>query len=212
MIPIQKSKSPASLVQYKLENLGTYDDFPSKDEIRQSLVAEQKGICAYCMSRITTDKMKIEHWNPQSNNAGDDLDYQNMLGCCKGGDGQVGVEQTCDTAKGDKLFSVNPSKQQDWVKLQSIFYGYDGTIYSSDAQLQLELDTVLNLNTERLKHNRKDMLVAAKRQLSKNAGQRTKTQIQKMIDSFKKTDSNGFYTPYFDVAVKYLEKEKTHRA
>ena len=43
-------------------------DLLPKEKIRQSLVEEQHGLCAYCMRRIqNSDKMSIEHWYPLSN-------------------------------------------------------------------------------------------------------------------------------------------------
>lgn len=54
-----------------------------KKEVKDSLMKEQGYICCYCERRLTDDDSHIEHFNPQSNNAVDTLDYTNMLCSCQ---------------------------------------------------------------------------------------------------------------------------------
>ena len=56
---------------------------PEKKEVKDSLMKEQGYICCYCERRLTDDDTHIEHFNPQSNNAVDPLDYSNMLCSCQ---------------------------------------------------------------------------------------------------------------------------------
>jgi len=57
--------------------------YPEKKEVKDSLMKEQGYICCYCERRLTDDDSHIEHFNPQSNNAVDPLDYSNMLCSCQ---------------------------------------------------------------------------------------------------------------------------------
>ncbi|MEA1907846.1 MAG: retron system putative HNH endonuclease [Euryarchaeota archaeon] len=63
----------------------TYEDLrdPEKKEVKESLMTEQGHICCYCERRLTDDDSHIEHFNPQSNNAVNPLDYANMLCSCQ---------------------------------------------------------------------------------------------------------------------------------
>jgi hypothetical protein len=47
VIPIHRQPTLQLLADYKLEGNTDYETFPYKEDIRVSLVAEQKGICAY---------------------------------------------------------------------------------------------------------------------------------------------------------------------
>jgi len=63
----------------------TYDDLRGKEkkEVKDALMKEQGHICCYCERRLTDGDAHIEHFNPQSNNAVDPLDYANMLCSCQ---------------------------------------------------------------------------------------------------------------------------------
>lgn len=54
-----------------------------KKEVKDSLMREQGYICCYCERRLTDDDSHIEHFNPQSNNTVDPLEYTNMLCSCQ---------------------------------------------------------------------------------------------------------------------------------
>ena len=52
-----------------------------KTVIRDSLIREQHGLCAYCMRRIENNSdMTIEHWQSIEQNVDGAMDYENMLG------------------------------------------------------------------------------------------------------------------------------------
>lgn len=210
MIPIHKLPAPLSLADYKREGSTDYEAFPYKADIRASLVAEQKGICAYCMGRISVDTMKIEHFKSQSyckdhNQPELAVDYANMLGCCKGNEKHPLDQLTCDSRKGNKELLYNPANPDNYAKLK-IRYLDDGTIKSDDAAFDEQLNSVLNLNAAFLKHNRRDVIDGAKNALNYKAGRRTKSQIQNMIAKISSL-TDGMYTPYFYAAVGYLEKQ-----
>ena len=67
MRAIQKTAEPMSLTQHRANTNAVYDNYQEKDDLRESLSAEQGAICCYCLQRIrpTLDGMKIEHWHSQ---------------------------------------------------------------------------------------------------------------------------------------------------
>ena len=78
------------------------NDFP-KNEVKEILLHEQHGICAYCMRRIRMDNhSRVEHLVPLSRNKDMAIDYNNMLGVCDGGEkvtGDKGHILCCDAHK-----------------------------------------------------------------------------------------------------------------
>ena len=98
MRAIVKGPEPPSLTAYRLAPHGGYEDYPDKDALQRSLSAEQRGLCCYCMGRIRpdADSMKIEHWRSQARYPDEQLSYRNLLGACRGGEGQPRGRQHCD--------------------------------------------------------------------------------------------------------------------
>ena len=104
-----------------------------KEPMQKQLVAEQEGLCAYCMNRIKprgyrrveggakpNGGMKIEHWIPRSDPSpagstgrtrGEENMYvwKNLLGVC-GGETQsdAGWVQHCDDSRGNAPLQVHP--------------------------------------------------------------------------------------------------------
>lgn len=158
---IGKNSEPKSLTEHRAASHSTYDNYASKDDLRASLVAEQRGICCYCMGRIRVDAqtMKIEHWQCQERYEDRQLDYSNLLGACRGSEGSPRKKQSCDTRKGSADLKWNPSDPAHVIE-ERIHYLVDGTIASSDAEFCCQLDEVLNLNLQVLKNNRKGVLDA----------------------------------------------------
>lgn len=70
MRTIQKGVEPRSLLEYRKTADPHYDGYQDKQEVRDQLVHEQRGLCCYCQSRIRANpgRMKIEHWQSQSPN------------------------------------------------------------------------------------------------------------------------------------------------
>ena len=52
MKAIAKGPEPASLTAHRQTPHGNYDNYAAKDHLRSALVAEQRGLCCYCMGRI----------------------------------------------------------------------------------------------------------------------------------------------------------------
>ena len=122
MRTIQKGPEPSSLTLHRKQLHADYDNYSDKDGLRKALVAEQRGLCCYCQSRIrsTPAKMKIEHWQCQEDHPERQLDFSNLHGACLGGQCQPEREQHCDTRKGNNslCFSVSDTTRPIERKIQ----------------------------------------------------------------------------------------------
>lgn len=209
MKEIQKRPEPRLLTEYRLSGNG-YDgpNFTPvvKNEIKLSLLQEQGHLCAYCMARITLETMKVEHWACQSNFPLQQLDYSNLLGCCMGGEGSKYVEQTCDSRKGNKALKYNPSNPQSRID-SLIKYDGQGVISSIDEEFSVELNTVLNLNKERLIENRRSILKSIRITLSSKKGKRTKTEIRQLLQNYMNLNAHDQLKEYCGLVHYYLSSK-----
>lgn len=143
-------------------------DSLDKEEIKRMLLAEQHGLCAYCMSRITIDTMMIDHWMPLSKGKKYAIDYKNFAGCCCGGRTKQGrKELCCDASKEDAVITINP-----WNKefMNQIKYTMDGKVIFAEDNPKIfnDINYVLKLNGEldmkgNMEHDTSTMLVANRR-------------------------------------------------
>lgn len=159
MMAIAKNNEPTSLTQHRVAAHSGYENYASKDDLRAALVAEQRGICCYCMGRIRAGStaMKIEHWQCQERFASRQLDYSNLLGACCGGEGSPRSKQHCDTRKGNSDLKWSPADPAHVIEGR-VCYLVDGTMNSPDQEFCDQLNDVLNLNLQVLKNNRKGVL------------------------------------------------------
>ena len=161
MRTIQKGVEPPTLTQHRKQPHADYDNYADKETLRIALVAEQRGLCCYCQSRIrpSPEQMKIEHWRSQQAHPARQLDFSNLHGACLGGEGKPEREQHCDTRKGNDVlcFSVcDPTRPIE----HKIHFKGDGRISSDDPAIEHDINSVLNLNLARLVSNRKAVLTA----------------------------------------------------
>ncbi len=156
MRQIVKGDEPASLTAHRKTPHCDYANYGPKDDLRHSLVTEQRGLCCYCMNRIHNGPttMKIEHWQCQARHADEQLNYRNLLGACLGGDHQPHRLQHCDTRKGVRDIEWNPADAAHHIETR-IRYELDGSIHSNDVVFDAQLKDVLNLNLPVLKNHRK---------------------------------------------------------
>jgi len=201
---IRKGPEPRSLVEYRNSAHSNYDNFADKDTLRAFLLAEQGGLCCYCLSRIRHDNMKIEHWHCQSHHESEQLDYSNLLGACKGNEGRRPAEQHCDTAKGDLTLSRNPANPDHRV-VDLVRFPADGRIASDDPAFDTELNEVLNLNYSRLKENRKATLDGFLRGLPKS-GELQRAKLEGWLHEWNEVSHNGELRPFCQVVVHWLRK------
>lgn len=208
MKKIIKQSEPRSLVKHRSQANANYDNYPDKDVLRKSLLKEQGYICCYCMSRIKSDEMKIEHWQPQTKYTSRQLDYRNLLGACMGNQGARPQNQHCDTRKGDSEITINPIEGDKNCE-NLIKYRPDGKIYSDDVSINHDLNETLNLNLDFLKKNRSDALFIVIRKLDEKFSNKTwaKITVQKEIDKLNIKDENGFYDVYCQFVVSYLKSK-----
>lgn len=155
----------------------------AKDQIRDSLIREQHGLCAYCMRRVGNSEPNkiatttIEHYKPKSSSKYFDLtlDYKNMLAVCSGGrDKNIGKKfLCCDASKGDREIAINPFDRND---IEKIRYRTDGTIYTypRNDKFEEDINDILRLNGERdekgnLVNDTSTELVKSRKEAYKNA-------------------------------------------
>lgn len=157
MIAVSRGNAPQELVD-ALRRLSpdqrVYSNLHAEEiaAVKEALLKAQGHLCAYCMRRVPdVEHAKLEHVYPQSLSIAEGhpektVDYNNMLATCKGGDGEPGCSraaQTCDTHKGGKTISIDPSSQED---IDTIFYERNGEIHSKKEEFDTDLCETLNLN------------------------------------------------------------------
>lgn len=196
------------------------DDFP-KNEVKEILIHEQKGLCAYCMRRIRMDShSRVEHWMPLSLDKEKAIDYSNMLGVCDGGERIAGQQVRilcCDAHKGETEVRTSPLNK---VQMDKIAYKSDGTIYTEPLDEEMEKDinetlllngvrkkdgSVLDTSTEILK-GRRDAYERARsimRSLKKHK-KCTSAVVKKIMDDLQNRES---YEEYVGVKLYYFGKK-----
>ena len=149
IVEITKSDEWKSANENDSTLLRSFFDKLDKQPIRESLVREQHGLCAYCMKRIEPDeKMNIEHFLSVKGHKNSVLEYGNMLGCCSGGSDEEVTGQRilcCDASKKEQEITIDPREK---TMMDRIRYNKDGRIYvyPEDKKLQKDIDSVLMLN------------------------------------------------------------------
>lgn len=209
MIKIAKGQQPNSLLQYKQVQGAIYDgpNFTGvKDDIRLSLLTEQGYLCAYCMQRISEKSMKVEHFQCQHSYPNLQLEYTNLLGCCKGNEGFGKKQQICDTRKGSSSLTYSPAIHANFIQ-RNIKFNSNGKISANDVVYDNEINAVLNLNLKQLKDARASAWDAIEEQLNKKPGTRTRAEIQKLITRYESLNNKGKYLEYAGLILFYLRKK-----
>ena len=219
MRAITKGREPASLTAHRQKPYSSYDNYREKDDLREALVSEQRGLCCYCMGRIRplAPAMKIEHWQCRARYPDQELDYRNVLAACPGhlggGGGQPAHLQHCDTKKGDSDLQWNPADPDHHIETR-IRYEPDGSICSDEEAFGRQLDDVLNLNLPLLKNNRASVLDAVLRwwryEKARVRGPVPRDRIVRKRDGY--AAGSGELTAYCQVAVWWLDKRLARMA
>lgn len=217
MVVIKKEATPRSLVEFQRKEGASYSnaDFPRKD-VCHALLREQGGLCAYCMARITESNIQIEHWVPQKCEYYEDqytqeecdelaIDYRNMLGVCSGGEGRAYKNTTCDEHRKNFWIKIDPHRQ--WM-IDSLQYKRDGTILSTDRDIEYDISETLNLNEEILRANRQRAWQACMQVMQKQrrSGTWTKAMIGRQIARYEGRDEEGNRLPYAGIVLYWLKK------
>ncbi len=205
MRAINKGNEPPSLTVHRKTQHSNYDNYADKDDLRSVLVAEQRGLCCYCMCRIRSDRteIKIEHWQCQARFPEKQLVYRNMLGACLGGIGQPRHLQHCDTKKADWDLLWNPAEPDHHIETR-LSYEYNGTIGSEDPEFDRQLNEVLNLNISQIKNNRKGVIDGILDWWKRTPARIRYKRLQQMKQKY--SEQTGELTPYVQVAVWWLDK------
>jgi hypothetical protein len=149
--------------------------------------------------------MKVDHWKSRARYPAKQLDYRNLLGACRGGDGQPSHLHHCDTRKGDSDLQWNPADPVHHIETR-VRYELDGSIHADDVVFDDQLNRVLNLNLPLLKNNRKGILDAVldwwDREKARLGGPVPRERFVRERD--KHLTRNGELVPHCHVAVWWL--------
>jgi uncharacterized protein (TIGR02646 family) len=202
---IDKGPEPRALTRHRSKPHSSYGQFP-KDVLHRALARDQGYLCAYCMQRIEPDiaHMKVEHWKAQSTHRDLQLDWHNMLGVCKGGEGKVQRLQHCDSFRRNRDLAINPLKHPE----QYLSYTNQGEIRAKRPDIQLDIDKNLNLNLETLKRSRRQAWDAVHQELER-AGDKafTPAALRRKIRALRQKDREGKYRLFCEVMIYFLEKK-----
>lgn len=209
---IRKGQEPRSLAEHRSSAAASYDNLSlsAKQDLRKALAREQGHLCCYCMSRIDPGPervvMKVEHWASQTRNPELQLVYSNLLGACIGGEGSPHGEQHCDTRKGNSEITVDPRAPSRHA--EELRYSHDGTISSPATEIDQQLNEQLNLNTPKLKNNRKEALHEFLRRLQDKHGKSAWPEgaIEREIVLRSTFDKKGKLAPYAGVMLSWLRR------
>lgn len=221
MIAIKRGKEPNCLLKFRKENpdADCETDIPTEvsKEIREQMWEEQKGLCAYCMKKISDPKrVRIEHCRPrhpqekQEHDKKATLDFKWMLGVCYGNSLVKGVrteDRTCDAYKGNTELTVNPF---DEMSVRKIKYRADGSIYSDDERINKDVTETLNLNCQvlSLPQTRKRVLNAEQDKIAKKCkGKNQDAYVHELERVYASLTQERNLTPYCGIIISWLEKK-----
>lgn len=201
IIAIRKSDNWKAIEEDNTEAIRNVfnNEFP-KNDVKEVLIHEQHGLCAYCMKRIRMDThSRVEHFVSLSSDKEKAIDYSNMLGVCDGGE-KIEEEQghilCCDAHKGEIGIDTSPLNK---LQMDKIAYKMDGSIYTEpkDDLMERDINEVLLLNgvkkkdgtvrdtaTEILK-GRRDAYVRARRMMEtlNKSGKCSSASVKKIMDN-----------------------------
>ena len=176
----------------------------TKDSMKEILIEEQGGICAYCMGRIKLNTSTIEHYIPRNDKNGDpskSLDYDNLMAVCKNGRNDKTRARQCDVSRDNVKLHIDP-RNKDHIR--RIKYKNDGEIYTDDNTQNNDLDNVLNLNNAFLKRNRKTAWERALMEMSKKkTGSWSREFVEKQLKFY---NEQKIRSEYAGVIIYWLNK------
>lgn len=211
MIKIDKGREPAEWTEQRNTPGITYET-AHKDALRLALLEELGGLCGYCMCRVNfvpgkvTDT-RIEHIKPRTLSLAqgkpeETLAYSNMILCCNGDiDGSKNFH--CDVSKDETEIHFKPF---DAAAIDTISYSSgDGSIKSSNAVYDKDINEVLNLNHPRLKTNRHAVIKGLVTEMGKKTW--SKSDIQHKLTYYGNRMSSGQLHEFCGVVIWYLKKK-----
>lgn len=206
---ILKSKEPVKWKKWR-ETPGA--NFRAIQELKDALLAEQGYICCYCMKRITSDNMDVEHWQTQAARPDLQMEYTNLMASCIPPTKFEGEEHKHCNRKRDSLpLGINPLDRLANCDETISYNSKDGKVVCTD--FQNDLDNILNLNCKPLMRNRKGVIDATVQVMNKTlsiAQKNTrwkKQALNKEMKRWSSKDDDGMFREYCMVAVYYLKKK-----
>jgi uncharacterized protein (TIGR02646 family) len=97
-----KSSEPEEIQKYKKKNAAESNKWKSfrrtgaYNSVRETLIKDQKGLCAYCEIDLHPQDCCVEHFIPRNQSTPEnnyDLDWQNMLANCRGGMENIDISE-----------------------------------------------------------------------------------------------------------------------
>jgi len=84
MRTIRKKPPHQDFIQYRKGDDASFANLPShlKQTLKDRLLQEQGYLCCYCMQRISSESMRMEHFRCQARYPEQQLDYENLLAVC----------------------------------------------------------------------------------------------------------------------------------
>lgn len=171
MIRYEKGPAPPRLTALTATPGMTWDGLGADDRqpLREALVRDQGGLCAYCQRRISggldpatgQPLMKIEHWAARTVDPTRQLAWTNLVGVCTGGapgapdTGPGPIERHCDVSRGAQRLFLHPVEGQGADPRQHLRYTKRGDVDATPSDSRVESDIVaLNLRAARLRRGR----------------------------------------------------------
>lgn len=160
---IVKSHAPADFENWKashpdatFKSLGFSSAGVAKTALRQSLIAEQGGLCCYCEIRIDNGDFHIEHFRPKGQFPELQLDYSNMHACCRR-EAVGGESECCGHKKKDEFSPDLVSPLEPDCASHFIYNVHDGGIEGTDLRGRKTIE-MLNLNSALLRLSRRSLI------------------------------------------------------
>lgn len=191
-----------------------WDGFHERQCVREALVRDQRGLCAYCQRRIAADdSMHIEHWVARSMSIpADHFRWTNLLGVCRG----VTEDWTrsdrrdrrmvrhCDTSRGQATLFLHPVEGEGPAPRDHITYSRTSGAISArngDARVVGDLNA-LNLGATVLERGRMQALDAF-RKLAEQHGY-APAYLRRRLEEY---EQRAEAPEYFEVIRAYILKK-----
>ena len=242
MRQIEKGEMPEFLhewLEQEVPQNRKYKTFPHKSQLRGVLVAEQYGLCAYCLCRIedSSATTHIEHLRPQhldrDNSAGTQTDYKNVVASCPGDQDFEGAQQDlekpeeqlhCGHGKRewyDEALFVNPITS---LADRAYTFGLDGSIQIASDLTAAERAAAeesmkrLRLDSSLLHGSRQAAIQAVLTNLIKRikgfydepTTAQTREVYEAVLDELAQRDDEGRLAPFQPVLVQAIRLKLAH--
>ncbi|MGN6230606.1 MAG: retron system putative HNH endonuclease [Trinickia sp.] len=191
----------------------TYNDLrdPEKRNLHSALLAEQGSVCCYCGRSISLEDSHIEHFRPQEQYAGLQLEYANLHASCMRGL-RRSMPRHCGHAKENGFDEEQHIAPADPDCERRFMYTLRGEIVPADSEderakymiglLALEAPTLRHLREEVLSQTLDPSFLATA----------TQQELEQLCDSFRRRDATGKLPGFGHVIARYAEQNMARTA